>query len=92
MSRLFDITHVDVVGDHRLRLTFSDGTVGEVSFARSHWRGVLAPLADPSYFARVAVDPESATISWPNGADIAPEPLSVEARRSVVTRRAPAAR
>jgi len=33
--------------------------------------------------ARVAVDPEGGTIAWPNGTDMAPEPLYDEARRNV---------
>jgi Protein of unknown function (DUF2442) len=61
------------------RLTFDDGTVGEVDFAGREWRGVFAPLRDPAYFARVAVDAEAGTVTWPNGADMAPEPLYAEA-------------
>jgi hypothetical protein len=48
------------------------------------WRGVLEPLRDPSYFAQVRVDPGSGTIAWPNGIDLAPEPLYDEARRNPV--------
>jgi Protein of unknown function (DUF2442) len=33
------------------------------------FQGVFAPLRDPEYFARVRVDPELGTISWPSGAD-----------------------
>jgi hypothetical protein len=36
---------------------------------------LLAPLADPSYFALVRVDPELHTVAWPNGLDLAPEVL-----------------
>jgi hypothetical protein len=39
--------------------------------------GVFEPLRDPVYFARVELDAELGTISWPNGADIAPETLHV---------------
>jgi uncharacterized protein DUF2442 len=39
------------------------------------WRGVFEPLRDPAYFATVQLDPELGTISWPNGADVAPETL-----------------
>ena len=76
-----DITAVEVIGEYRLRLTFADGVVGEVDFAAREWHGVFEPLRDPAYFARVAVDPEGGTIAWPNGADMAPEPLYEEARR-----------
>jgi hypothetical protein len=81
VEQLVDITAVAVIGDYRLRLTFADGTVGDVDFAGREWRGVFEPLADPSYFARVAVDPDAGTITWPNGTDMAPEPLYEEASR-----------
>jgi hypothetical protein len=83
MDPLVDITGVEVIGDHRLRLTFEDGTVGDVDLSAREWRGVLEPLRDPTYFARVAVDPESGTIAWPNGVDMAPEPLYAEARANL---------
>jgi Protein of unknown function (DUF2442) len=78
---LVDITDVEVIGQYRLRLTFEDGTVGDVDFTDRDWRGVFEPLRDPAYFARVAVDPEAGTIAWPNGLDMAPEPLYAEARQ-----------
>jgi hypothetical protein len=69
-----------VVGDHVLRLLFSDGTVGDIDFSAERWTGVLAPLNDPAYFAEVAVDPEAGTLAWPNGVDLAPEPLYEQAK------------
>lgn len=81
VEHLFDITGVDVIGEYRLRLTFEDGTVGDVDFTGRHWRGVFEPLLDPEYFARVTVDPEAGTITWPDGLDMAPEPLYAEVRR-----------
>ena len=79
MDQLVDVTGVEVLGDYRLRLTFEDGIVGDVSFEAREWRGVFEPLADPGYFAQVRVDPEGGTIAWPNGVDMAPEPLYAEA-------------
>ncbi len=84
MEELHDITAVEVVGDFRLRLTFDDGTVGEVDFAERNWRGVLQPLGDAAYFARVRVDPELGTVAWPEGIDLAPEPLYEQARRNPI--------
>lgn len=69
-----------VIRDHVLRLLFSDGTVGDVDFSSEEWRGVLEPLVHPKYFARVRVDPDARTVTWPNGEDLAPEPLYGEAR------------
>lgn len=83
VEQLVDITEVEVIGEYRLRLTFEDGTVGDVDFTGRSWRGVFEPLRDPAYFARVAVDREAGTIAWPDGLDMAPEPLYAEARRNL---------
>ena len=69
-----------VVGERVLRLLFSDGTVGDIDFSTERWTGVLEPLNDPAYFAEVAVDPEAGTVVWPNGVDLAPEPLYEQAK------------
>lgn len=68
------------VGDQVLRLLFSDGTVGDVDFSAEHWTGVLEPLNDLEYFAQVKVDAEAGTVVWPDGIDLAPEPLYEQAR------------
>jgi hypothetical protein len=75
VDELLDITEAEVVGEHRLRLTFEDGTAGEVDFAERTWHGVFEPLSDPAYFAQVYVDREAGTIAWPNGVDMAPDAL-----------------
>jgi len=80
MDPLVDVIEVEVIGEYRLRLAFEDGTVGDVDFDEREWCGVFKPLADPAFFAQVRVDPECGTITWPNGVDMAPEPLYAEAR------------
>ena len=74
------VSGVAVVGDHVLRILFSDGTVGDVDFSAEHWTGVLEPLNDPAYLAQATVDSEAGTLVWPNGIDLAPEPLYEQAR------------
>jgi hypothetical protein len=74
------VVGVAVVGDHLLRLLFSDGTAGDADFSGDHWTGVLEPLNDPAYFAEVTVDLEAGTIAWPNGIDLAPETLYEQAK------------
>jgi hypothetical protein len=83
VERLHDVIRVEVSGEHRLRLTFDDGTVGDVDFKGREWRGVFEPLGDPDYFARVTVEAEAGTVTWPNGADMAPEPLHAEALQNL---------
>lgn len=69
------VTQVGWLGQYRLAVTFSDGTVREVDLAGELYGEVFEPLRDPVYFRRVCVDPETRTIQWPNGADFAPEYL-----------------
>ena len=73
------VTGVAVIGDHVLRLLFSDGMVGDVDLSQERWTGVLEPLNDAAFFARVTVEAESGTVVWPGGIDLAPEPLYEQA-------------
>lgn len=65
-------------------LTFADGSTGRVDLAS--WivggPGLVEELNDPSFFARVSVDPEVGTIVWPNGVDVDPDLLYEEAHRA----------
>jgi hypothetical protein len=67
------ITEARVVGPHSLELAFDDGLRKRVNL-RPELNGVVfEPLRDPAYFAKVSVDPNSRTVTWPNGADFAPD-------------------
>jgi hypothetical protein len=88
---LVHVNGVAVIGDHRIRLLFEDGTVGDVSFDDREWTGVFEPLRDPAFFATVYVDQQFGTIAWPNGLDMAHEPLYEDARRNPVAEPAIAA-
>jgi hypothetical protein len=71
-----DVVEVRPLGGHRLYLKFEDGVHGEVDIAEFvRFDGVFATLQDPTRFAEVRVDPDLGTISWPNGADLAPDVL-----------------
>lgn len=85
MDKLVPPIAVEVIGDHKLRVIFKDGVVGDVDFAGRHWRGVSEPLADPAFFAQAYVDPEIRTVAWPNGFDMAPETLYERAREHQVS-------
>jgi hypothetical protein len=60
-------------GGHRIHLTFHDGREKTVDFAAWLQGPVFEPLKDTAYFRRFFI--EGGTVSWPNGADIAPETL-----------------
>lgn len=70
---IIDMVHL---GGYRLRLTFSSGETGEVDLSNLPGEGgVFTPLSDPEYFGKVFVHPELGVLTWPNGADIAPETI-----------------
>lgn len=74
---LVRINSVIYLGGYRLRLGFTNGESGDVDL-RSEVLGrggVFAPLEDTSYFARVSVDHDAGTITWPNGVDLDPDVL-----------------
>lgn len=68
--------HVDRVAllrGYRLRMEFNDGVIKDVDLTDELYGEIFEPLRDPDFFARVAVNPETGTVEWPNGADFAPE-------------------
>ena len=69
------VLEVEVRGPHSLWLSFSDCTQAEVDVQPLLSGTIFEPLREPSYFARVTLDPVCGTVVWPNGADIAPEAL-----------------
>ncbi len=69
------VTRVERLGEYRLRLTFSDGIVGDIDLAAELRGEMFEPLRDTAQFNRVRVDPELGTLAWPNGADLDPEGL-----------------
>lgn len=78
---LIKVKRLEVVGDHRLRLWFADGSVGEHDFADELARGgaMAEPLLDPAFFAQVFLDYGAPT--WPNGYDMAPWALHKDMAR-----------
>ena len=74
-SPFLHVTDVRHVGGYRLAVTFTDGSEREVDLRDELQGEVFEPLRDEAVFAEAFVDPESRTVAWPNGADLAPEYL-----------------
>ncbi|MBP1701407.1 MAG: hypothetical protein H6Q38_514 [Chloroflexi bacterium] len=72
---MLDITVIKalVIGNYSIELTFSNGTTKRVNLERWLYGEVFEPLRDPAFFAQMRLEPGEITISWPNGADLAPE-------------------
>jgi hypothetical protein len=76
---LKDIVEARLLGGYRVYLRFEDGVEGEFDLGSLiRFEGVFAPLRDPKEFARLAVNEETGTICWPNGADLDPDVLYAE--------------
>ena len=79
----YAITAVLVVRHGVLRLTFADGLTGEVD-ALGRMRGPGFDRArTPDGFADAKADPESLTVVWPGGADLAPDTLYERVRTGI---------
>jgi hypothetical protein len=67
------VIKVVYLGEYTLRLTFNNGAVKDVNLREELYGEVFEPLKDQSLFQRVKLNPDTRTIEWPNGADLAPE-------------------
>ena len=76
-----EVASIAYRGGYVYHVIFDDGMEGDVDLGEYIGKGpVFAPLTDPAYFRTARI--EGGTISWPNGADIAPETLYEELETS----------
>jgi hypothetical protein len=73
MTFLPSVTRAEYCGKYLIRLTFNDGKSGTVDVQPLLDGPIFEPLKNLDYFRRFFI--EGGTLSWPNGADIAPETL-----------------
>lgn len=75
------INFAEYVGEYRIRVGFADGTQGEVDLKDELWGEVFEPLKKQEVFREFRIEKELNTISWPTGADLAPEFLYESAKQ-----------
>ena len=63
------------VKDFVIKVRFADDVEAEIDLEGDLDGEIFEPLKDASYFKTFIVHPELHTLTWPNGADFAPEYL-----------------
>ncbi len=83
MWNMNDVIKIEYKGGFVYHVVFDDGKSGDMDFSEYIGKGpVFEPLRDMSFFKKATI--EGGTISWPNGADIAPETLYEKINRQQV--------
>jgi hypothetical protein len=80
MAFLPTVVRAEYCGETRIHLVFNDGVENAVDLEPWLDGPMSEPLRDPGYFRRFF--PEGGSVTWPNGADIAPETLYERAKSS----------
>lgn len=78
---------ISVLPEWQLAVTFNDGLTGIVDLSalvHGSDAGVFDALRDPAFFERAYID--CGAITWPNGADLAPDGTYEDVRRSGICR------
>jgi hypothetical protein len=76
MSYMPIVIDAQYVSDYKIKITFDNGEKKIADFSSWLKGEIFEPLKDKNYFQKFFVD--GWTISWSNGADIAPETLYSE--------------
>jgi len=70
---LLHITAVTYLDNYRLQVSFNNGVSKQVNLQNELECEIFEPLKNINIFRQVKLNPETKTIEWADGADIAPE-------------------
>ncbi|MBF0231122.1 MAG: DUF2442 domain-containing protein [Desulfamplus sp.] len=73
------IKEAKYLSDYKIEVSFNDGRKGVADLYEAIKGPVFEPLKEKSFFAKFKIDKDLETISWSNGADLAPEYLYFQA-------------
>ncbi len=86
---IIKITKVSALEPYSIEVTFHTGETKKIDLSPILYGPLYGALRDWQTFKEVVVNPEVATIEWPNGADFDPETLyHWEAYKQELTARA----
>jgi hypothetical protein len=81
------VIRVRPLANYRLHVEFEDGVKGTIDLSGELVGEAFEPLRDEAMFRQVSIDHYGA-VSWPNGADLAPDAMHIELTGKTVTRSA----
>ncbi len=70
---MLHVTDAKYISDYQIWLAFDDGSQGKVNLGSHLVGSMFEPLKNIEIFSQVKLDSELGTVTWPNGADLAPE-------------------
>lgn len=76
----YDVLEARYVRDYVVWIRFRDGSSGDIDLSGALQGPIFDAVRHPSVFRRFTIDPNFLTLSWPNGADLAPEFLHKQVR------------
>jgi hypothetical protein len=76
---ILHVTNAKYLDGYKVEISFNDGRKGIADLSEVLRGPVFLPLKEKSFFAQLRFNEELGTISWPNGADLAPEYLYFQA-------------
>ncbi len=75
----YKLTKASYIEGYKIAVEFNDGVKGVIDLSDALKGEVFEPLKNVHFFREFTINHEFETITWPNGADIAPESLRIRA-------------